>query len=63
MLAFQERSILKKTWLITIGSLNTLRKEEKYRFYKENVISEGDIWIEYDKKEVICIECGKKLKI
>ena len=38
-------------------------KEEKYRFYKENVISEGDIWIEYDKKEVICIECGKKLKI
>ena len=38
-------------------------KEEKYRFYKENVISEGDIWIEYDKKEVICKECGKKLKI
>ena len=38
-------------------------KEEKYRFYKENVISEGDIWIEYDKKEIICQECGKKLKI
>ena len=38
-------------------------KEEKYKFYKENVISEGDIWIEYDKKEVTCEKCNKKIEL
>ena len=38
-------------------------KEEKYKFYKENVISEGDRWIENDKKDIICEKCGKKVKI
>ena len=40
-----------------------LEIDEFHHTSKENVISEGDIWIEYDKKEVICKECGKKLKI
>ena len=38
-------------------------KEEKYKFYKENVISEGDIWIEYDKKEILCKKCGKNIEL
>jgi uncharacterized protein YcnI len=38
-------------------------KEEKYKFYKENVISEGDIWIEYDKKGIFCEKCGKKVEL
>ena len=38
-------------------------KEEKYKFYKENVISEGDIWIEYDKKEILCEKCGKNIEL
>lgn len=38
-------------------------KEEKYKFYKNNVISEGDIWIEYNNKDIYCEKCGKKIKI
>ena len=38
-------------------------KEEKYKFYKNNVISEGDIWIEYKNKDIYCEKCGKKIKI
>jgi len=38
-------------------------KEEKYRFYKENVISSGGQWVEYNKKPVICDKCGKSIDI
>ena len=38
-------------------------KEEKYKFYKENVISEGDIWIEYNKEEILCEKCGKNIEL
>ena len=38
-------------------------KEEKYEFYKENVISEGDIWIEYNKEEIQCEKCGKNVEL
>ena len=38
-------------------------KEEKYKFYKENVISSGDQRIEYENEKLVCKQCGKSIKI
>ena len=38
-------------------------KEEKYEFYKKNVISSGDQWVEYDNQQLKCGKCGKKIEI
>ena len=38
-------------------------KEEKYKYYKENVISEGENWIEYDKKEILCKKSSKNIEL
>ena len=38
-------------------------REEKHRFYKENVISSGEQWAEYDNKPIKCDKCGKTIHI
>ena len=38
-------------------------KEEKYDFYRKNVLASGDHWIESGSEAIICKKCGKTLEI
>ena len=58
--AYFNQRIAKEEWQLEYSKKV---KEEKYRFYKENVISSGDQWVEYDDKPIKCEKCGKLVRI